>query len=246
MPPATPYAWPGEPPTAYGAPPQRSQAQHRPPGPAARWRPRLRLPGLGLLLALLGLAVQVISLTVLPWARFGEAGLGSAGLPEIATELGTNGFGGLYTVLFSYPLAALGILLALASALESVALKLIWGGLALIGLAIVVLRYGLGPFAGLVTDDAGLHFTTAELTLAVVALSAVVVVIFMLRMAVKTFRRVAGLILLGLGGLHVAAVSDLLNASSAEQLDIGAFGPALGYLLSAAAAFVGPARFLRP
>lgn len=69
-------------------------------------------------------------------------------------------------------------------------------------------------------------------------------VIFVLKMAVTTFRRVAGLILLSIGGVHVAAVSDL-GASGLDQLSIGAIGPALGYLLTAVAAFVGPHRLAR-
>jgi hypothetical protein len=204
-----------------------------------------RFVGPGLVLILLALVVQLLCLTVLPWARLDQGGL-SASMPriwQVATEQGTHGFGGWYLVLFSYPLAALSIVLALASVLESVALKLIWGGLALVGLGILVLRFGFGPFAELAGDDgSGLSFTTQEITTATIAAGALVAVIFVLRMAVTTFRRVAGLILLGLGGVHVAAVSDLLKLTGAEQPSIGAYGPALGYLLTAAAAFIGPHR----
>lgn len=201
------------------------------------------------MLALLGLVVQVFSLTVLPWARLDAGGLASASMPDIwrvTTEQGTHGFGGWYVVLFSYPLAALGVLLALASVLESMALKLIWGGLALVGLGVLVLRYGFGPFAELFATDArGLHFTTQEITTAVIAVAALVVVIVVLRTAVTTFRRVAGLILLGLAGVHVAAVWDLASTAGAEHLSFGAYGPALGYLLTAIAAFAGPVRLAR-
>jgi hypothetical protein len=198
-------------------------------------------------LVLLGLVVLVLSLTVLPWARLDPNQLSSMSLPGVwrdVTEQGTSGFGGWYLVLFSYPLAALGVLLGLASVLESVALKVIWGGLAVVGLGVLVLRYGLGPFAELATGDGGLHFTTQEITIGTVAAGALVVVIFLLRTAVTTFRRVAGLILLGFGGVHVAAVSDLVSATGAEQLSIGAYGPAAGYLLTAVAAFIGPHRFV--
>lgn len=201
---------------------------------------------MGLLLTLLGLVVQVLSLTVLPLARLGGAGAGAASMPEVwqaATDQGTHGFGGWYLVLFSYPLAALGILLALASVLESVALKVIWAGLAIVGLGVLVLRYGFGPFAELAGSDAdGLHFTTQEITIATVAAAALVVVIFLMRTAVATFRRVAGLILLAIAGVHIAAVSDLSDTTPAEHLSFGAYGPALGYLLTAAAAFIGPRR----
>ena len=229
------------------APPQRPPAPPaRPPAPAPRRsRP---LPGLGLVLTLLGLVVQVLSLTVLPLASLGGPGA-AASMPEVwraATDEGTHGFGGWYLVIFSYPLAALGVLLALVSVLESVALKMIWGGLAVLGLGILVLRYGFGPFAELVgSDPGGLHFTTQEITIATVATAALVIVVFLLRTAMSTFRRVAGLILLALGGVHLAAVSDLSRASITEGLSIGAYGPPLGYLLTAAAAFIGPGRLLR-
>jgi hypothetical protein len=56
------------------------------------------------------------------------------------------------------------------------------------------------------------------------------------------FRRMAGLILLGLAGLHVWAVVDLVKGSSAAELGVGAYGPAVGYVLAAVAAFLGPRR----
>ena len=207
-----------------------------PPGPAPR-RSR-RVPGFGLALVLLGLAVQVLSLVVLPWAPLGANQPAPMSMPEIwrLTADGAHGFGGWYVLLFSYPLAALGILLALASVLESAALKAIWGGLAVIGLGILILRYGFGPFAG------ELHFTTQEVTTATIAAAALIVVVFVLRTAVSTFRRVAGLILLGLAGVHLGAVFDLANG--VDQLSIGAYGPAIGYLLTALAAFTGPGRLL--
>jgi hypothetical protein len=55
------------------------------------------------------------------------------------------------------------------------------------------------------------------------------------------FRRVAALILIGFAGVHVAAVVDLVRNSEAE-LGIGAFGPAVGYVLIAIAAVIGPRR----
>jgi hypothetical protein len=216
--------------------------QGPPVAPAVRSR---RLPGLGLVLILLGLIVMVLSLTVLPWAWLDGSEAGPVAMPEIwqlVTEYGTHGFGGWYVTLFSYPLAVLGVLLALASVLESVALKVIWGGLAIIGLGILVLRYGFGPFAELATADTGLNFTTQEITTATIATAALVAVIFMLRMAVSTFRRIAGLILLGVTGVHAAAVWDLVNESGAEQLSAGAYGSTIGYALIAVAAFTGPRR----
>jgi len=221
-----------------------------PPAPAVRTR--RQLPGLGLVLTMLGLVVQALSLTVLPWALLdgGSANPASPADPvampqiwQLVTEHGIHGFGGWYVVLFNYPLAVLGILLALASVLESVAIKVIWGGLAIIGLAILVLRYGLGPFTGLANaGTGGLSFTTQEITTATVALAALVAVIFMLRMAVSTFRRIAGLILLGVTGVHIAAVWDLINGSGIGQLGVGAYGSAIGYALIAVAAFAGPRR----
>lgn len=217
---------------------------HEPPAPPAVRR--RHLPGLGLVLTLLGFVVQVLCLTVLPWARLGGDTADPAAMPEIwqlVTEQGTHGFGGWYVVLFNYPLAALGILLTLASVLESVAIKIIWGGLAIIGLGILVLRYGLGPFTGLAdAGTGGRSFTTQEITTATIALGALVAVIFMLRMAVSTFRRIAGLILLGVTGVHIAAVWDLVNDSGSGQLSVGAYGSAIGYALIAVAALIGPRR----
>lgn len=223
----------------YGEPAsQRAYAPHvqheQRPRPVARrsWR----LPGLGLLLVLLGLVVQVLSFTVLPWLRLGAGGEGATPtMRQLASDLGTGDFGGLYVALLSYPLAALAVVLALASVLESVALKIIWAGLAVIGLGILVVRYGVGPLAA-----DGLDFGTLEVVIAMVAAGALVVVVFMLRTAVSMFRRIAGLILLGITGVHVAAIMDLAGDTGAEQLTIGAYGPALGYLLTATAAFVGP------
>jgi hypothetical protein len=195
-------------------------------------------------LTLLGLLVQVLSLIALPWVGLDANGVSALSLPEIwqhFADHGALGFGGWYIALFSYPLAALGVVLALATVLQSVAAKVIWAGLTLIGLGVLVLRYGLGPFADLAfTDSQTLDFNPPQVIIAIVALAAVVVVIFMLRMAVSMFRRVAGLILLGLAGVHIAAVVDLVKATGYEGLSIGAFGPALGYLLVAVAAFVGP------
>ena len=223
------------------APPARQGPPARPAArPAAVIRRPRRIPGLGLVLTMLGLLVQVLSLTVLPWVRLGANEPGSAAMPRIwqlAADHGAQGFSGWYVVLFSYPLAVLSIVLALASVLESVALKMIWGGLTLIGLGVLAVRYGLGPLAG-----EGLHLTTVEIVIATVAVAALVAVILVLRTAVSTFRRLAGLILLGLAGVHIAAIVDLVNNSSADQLSIGAYGPAVGYLLTAIAAFTGPRR----
>jgi hypothetical protein len=187
----------------------------------------------------------VLSLFVLPWVRYDAASPVSLSMPNLfdaARDFGAHGFGAWYVVLFSYPLAALGIVLALATVLDSVVLKVIWGGLTLVGLGALVLRFGLGPFAGVVINDKKLDFTRQELTTAVIAVAALVVVIFMLKTALSMFRRMAGLILLGLAGLHVWAVVDLVKGSSAAELGVGAYGPAVGYVLAAVAAFLGPRR----
>lgn len=195
---------------------------------------------------MLGLVVQVLSLTVLPWV-YASAGGESVAMPElwdIAKDFSVQGFGSSYVTLFSYPLALLGIVLSLVAVLESVALKVIWAGLTLIGLGVLVLRFGLGPFAETVVGGKSLDFSRQEITIAIVAVGALVAVIFMLKTAVSMFRRVAGLILLVLAGVHIAAVADLTDGFGYDDLSIGAYGPALGYLLAAAAAFVGPRRIL--
>jgi hypothetical protein len=238
--PGRPYQQP------YGAPPPQQrppQQRYAPPPPRERYTPppapsrSFRLPGLGLLLTGLGLVIQVLSLTVLPWILVGGQDPLSVSIPDlydVASQVGTHGFGQWYVILFSAPAAALGILLALASVLNSVALKVIWACLALAGLGFLVLRYGFWP----VLD--GFDFTTQEITTAVIALVALVVVIFALKMALSMFRRVAGLILLALAAVHVAAVVDLVKGGSIADLGIGAWGPAVGYVLTAVAAFIGP------
>ena len=233
------------------------------PEPAVQHRRRAWRPGLALTIA--GLAVLVLSSTVLPWVRLDAAGQAAAetvALPQawrVATEHQAFGFGGWYVVLLSYPLAALGVLLALASVLESAALKVIWAGLGVLGLGALVLRYGLGPLTGVAgtpdTPDTpgttsatgtpgtiGEYLTTQQAIAAGAALAALVVVVFAVRTAVSTFRRLAGLILLVTAGLHGAAVFDLGTAPGAGQLGVGAYAPALGYLLTALAAFIGPRR----
>lgn len=225
-------------------PPGRPRPQGPPSAPPSLGR-GFRLPGPGLLLTLLGLVVQLLSATLLPIARAGGQ-QGSLSLPSLwrdVAEQGTSGFGEWYVLVFSYPLFALGVLLALASVLESVAMKIVWGGLTLIALAALVLRYGLGPFTGMFDSaTGGKEFTTPELVMVIVGVAALVGVIFVLRMAVSMFRRVAGLILLALSGVHVTAVLDLVQGADLTQLSFGAYGPALGYLLMAVAAFIGPRR----
>jgi hypothetical protein len=222
--------------------PQQYQRPVAPPPEPARPTVRLprRIPGLGLVLTAASLVIQVLSLVVLPFLKADSGEPVSASLPKLwqaATEFGTHGFGQWYLVLFSYPLAVLGIVLALASVLDSVALKVIWAGLAIVGLGYLALRYGLGPFVGVGTAKG---FTRQEITTAVIAVAALVVVIFMLKTALSMFRRVAGLILLGFAALHIAAVLDLAKGSASPG--IGAYGPAVGYILVAIAAFLGPRR----
>ncbi|HEY0641765.1 MAG TPA: hypothetical protein VGD67_29400 [Pseudonocardiaceae bacterium] len=195
------------------------------------------------MLVAIAVLVQLVSLTVLPWATTAGDGASVIDLWRAAVDQGASGFGDWYVVLFSYPLAALSILLGLAAVLESAALKVIWGGLALIGLGVLVVRYGLGPLTGLAGDGGAADFSTRDVTIATIAVGALVAVVFVLKMAVATFRRAAGVILLGIGGVHVAAVTDL-GSTGIEQLGAGAFGPALGYLLTAIAAFIGPHRLL--
>jgi hypothetical protein len=209
-----------------------------------RWL-RLRLPGPGLVLTVLGFAVQVLGLLVLPWVRWDATGAATVSLPTVwkaATDHQTLGFAGWYVLIFSYPLAVLGALLALASVLQSVALKAIWGGLTLVGLGALAVRYGLGPFAEGDGPAGGPRFTTHEIITATVAVAAAVVVIFLLRTAVSTFRRLAALVLLAVAGVHVAAVLDLAGAAGTADPSIGAYAPAAGYLLTAIAALVGPRR----
>lgn len=231
---------------AYGRPPQGPPPQQRPPRsyePPEPPEPEgrgFRLPGLGLLLTLASVVVQVVSLFLLPWLTTGRNGQFSVSASELwstAVDFGTHGFGGWYLVVFSYPLAALSILLALAAVFESVALKAIWVGLTLLGLGAVLVKFGGVPILEKIGGNAeSIDFTAVEATIAVIALVALVVVLFLLKAAVGMFRRVAVLILLVFAGVHIAAVTDLVSSSS--ELNFGAFGPALGYLLCAAAALI--------
>jgi hypothetical protein len=236
-------------PGRYYQQPQRAPLQYQPavsyaPPPAPVRRPR-RIPGVGLILTLASLVIQVLSLTVLPWVTVDARNPFSVSLPDMwqqAADFGTHGFGAWYLVLFSYPLAALGIVLALAAVLDSVALKVIWACLALAGVGYLVLRFGFWPVAEVAVTDHGLNLSTQEITTAVIALVAGVVVIFVLKSALGMFRRVAGLILLALAGVHVAAVIDLVKGAGIDNLGIGAYGPAVGYVLVAIAAFTAPRR----
>jgi hypothetical protein len=200
-----------------------------------------RLPGLGLLLSLVGLVVQIVCFTVLPWvnAPGNEDAQALPAIWDLATNFDAHGFAGAYVVLFSYPLAVLGILLSLVAVLESVAMKVIWAVLAIIGIAVLGLRFG--PIGDLFTGGS-VEFSRKEITFAAIALGALVVVIFMLKMAMSTFRRLAGLVLLVIAGVHVYAVSDLTDGFGFEDVQLGAYGPALGYVLASAAAFIGPRR----
>ncbi|MGH3433487.1 MAG: hypothetical protein ACRDQB_11700, partial [Thermocrispum sp.] len=222
----------------------REPYSRRPP-PAPEPEPAgggFRLPGLGLLLTVAGLGVQAVSLFLLPWVTAGNRGQVSLSATELwqgTVDLGAQGFGGWYLVLFSYPLAALSVVLALAAVFESAALKVIWAGLTLIGLGYLALRFGLGPVLQKIGGDAErIEFTRLDITIGVIALVALVVVVFLLKTAVSMFRRVAVLILLVLAAVHLYSVVDLAGVSDLRDLSFGAFGPALGYLLCAAAALV--------
>ncbi len=232
-----------EPQAARPAPPRRPAAPERQAPPPREYDEGggFRLPGLGLLLSLVGLVVQVVCFTVLPWVN-APGNKDAQALPaiwDLATNFDAHGFAGAYVVLFSYPLAVLGILLSLVAVLESVAMKVIWAVLAIVGIAVLGLRFG--PLGDLFSGGS-VEFSRKEITFAVIALGALVVVIFMLKMAMSTFRRLAGLVLLVIAGVHVYAVSDLTDGFGFEDVQVGAYGPALGYVLAAAAAFVGPRR----
>jgi hypothetical protein len=224
------------PPSTYREAPAPRYAPE-PPEPAGRG---FRLPGLGLLLTLAGLVVQALSLFLLPWVSSdGKTPftLSASELWQGQVDFGTQGFGGWYLVLFSYPLAALSIVLALAAVFESVALKVIWAALTLIGLGYLALRFGAGPILEKIGGNAeSIDYSPLEITIGIIALAVLVVVLFLLKMAVSMFRRVAVLILLVLSGVHIYAVTDLV--SDVSNLSFGAFGPALGYLLCAAAALM--------
>lgn len=224
------------------APQQRAQAP-RPPAPRAEppSSSGFRIPGVGLILTLLGSAVQLLCLTVLPWASQGNDPRSLFDLWETLSNGGANSFGDWYVVLFTYPLMILGVLLSFAAVLESVAMKVVWAGLMLLGMGYLLLRYGLGPLTG----SFGEHdFGTMEIVVALVAVAGVVLVVFVLKTAVSMFRRVAGLVLIGLSGVHVFAVMDLQKASELSDLSVGAFGPTLGYLLVGVAALIGPRRLV--
>ncbi|SEQ98449.1 hypothetical protein [Actinokineospora terrae] len=191
------------------------------------------------MLAIVGSLVQLLSLTLLPWIAHGGDPKSLVSLVGDLSDGQPHGFGDWYVVLFSYPLVVLGVLLSFSAVLESVAMKVVWAGLVLLGVGFLLLRFGVGPMTGLfgVEQD----FSTRDVVVAVAAVGVAVVVIFVVKTAVSMFRRVAGLILLALSGVHVAAVADL--ADGLDNLSVGAFGPVVGYVLIGAAALVGPKRF---
>jgi hypothetical protein len=222
----------------YGAP--ERQAPRRPAAPERSWEPEperggFRLPGLGLVFSLLGLVVQVLSLTVLPWLAAGGDSLALPKIWDAARDASNGSFSAAYVALFSYPLAVFGILLSLVAVLESVVMKVIWAVLGFIGVGALALKFGWNPISG-----NGMHFSRQEITLGIIALAVLVVVIFMLKMAMSTFRIISGIILLVCAGVHVAALNDLTGDAGFSVLAIGAWGPAAGYALAALGAFVGP------
>jgi hypothetical protein len=204
----------------------------------------IRLPGFGLILSLLGIAVQLVCMLVLPWVSASAAGGKALTLPQLwdlATEANAQGFGGWYLFLFSYPLAALGIVLALVSVLESVVGKVIFLGLAILGVGYLLVRYGVAPAAGLFGQQkTGFDFDRQEMILIGIGVGALVLVLFMIKTGLAMFRRIAGVILLVIAGVHVYAMRDLFGG--ADGLSLAAYGPAVGYALSGIAALIGPRR----
>ncbi|WP_157440444.1 hypothetical protein [Actinokineospora inagensis] len=223
------------------AAPRATPSQAAPPRPSAPSRSGglPRVPGVGLVLAVIGSVVQLLCLTLLPWATGDHNSQTLFTLVKNLADGKAHGFADWYVLLFSSPLMVLGILLSFAAVLESVAMKIIWAGLALLGAGYLALRFGLGPATGLfgVRKD----FSTRDVIVAIVAVAVIVVVVFVLKAAVANFRRVAGLILLVLSGVHITAAADL--ASGFQHLSVGSFGPSLGYLLTGVAALIGPKRF---
>ncbi|MGH3762534.1 hypothetical protein [Actinophytocola sp.] len=225
--------------------PGPQQQYQRQPSPQEMYpdegRGGFRLPGLGLILSLLGIAVQLLCMLVLPWVSASAANGESLSLPQLwdaANQANAQGFGGWYLFLFSYPLAALGIVLALVSVVESVVGKALFAGLAILGIGWLVLRYGVGPAAGLFGEEGG--FSRQEMTVTGIGVGALVVVLFMLKAGLAMFRRIAGLVLLGFAAVHLYAIQDLFG--DFDGASIGAYGPALGYALSGVAALIGPRR----
>ena len=229
-------------PQGYQRPP--TYAPPRPPEPARTGR-RMPIPGLGLILTLVSLVIQVLCLFVLPWVTAGNQNplsLNMFDLRDAYVDFGTHGFGAWYLVLFSYPLAALGLVLALAAVLDSVALKVVWACLAFAGVAALLVSYGFWPLAESVATDHGAPFTGQKVSTLIIALVVAAVVIFVLKSALSMFRRVAGLILILLAGVHIAALVDLTKGQGLDELSPAAYGPALAYVLTAVAAFIAPRR----
>src|SRR5689334_1276582 len=167
------------PPQRYGQPaypppraqqPARMQQPPRAPQPVRR---PMRIPGVSLVLTAASLVIQVLCLFVLPWVSAGGRNPLSLSMPDLRNatiDFGTHGFGAWYLVLFTYPLAALGLVLALAAILDSVALKVVWACLALAGAGVLVVSYGVWPlFASAASNHGG--FTSQKITTLVIALA---------------------------------------------------------------------------
>jgi hypothetical protein len=224
----------------YGQRDETYRAPER-PQPSAPPEPEregggFRFPGigLGLICALLAIVVQALSLSVLPWASEG----GESTLPslwKLMKDVSAGGFSGAYVLMFSYPLAVLGVLLSLVAVLQSVVTKVLWAVLMLIGVGALALKFGWHSISG-----GGFDFSRQEITFGIIALSVLVIVIFMLRMAMSTFRIFGGILLLVVAGVHFTALNDLSGGEGFSTFGIGAYGPAVGYVLSAVATFVGP------
>ena len=118
---------------------------------------------------------------------------------------------------------------------------MLFAGLAILGVGYLLVRYGVGPAAGLFGQTkTGFDFDRQQLVLIGIAVGALVLVLFMIKTGLAMFRRIAGIILLVIAGVHVYAMRDL--SAGAAGLSFAAYGPALGYALSGVAALIGPRR----
>jgi hypothetical protein len=176
-------------------------------------------PGVRILIPIVATIVIAAGLLVVPWANEGPY----PSIVAVLHKLGTLDLGDLYALYFAGAIGLLAVLVGFAAATDLKLLRWLQLGLAvpLLGLAVVL---GLGSPKALY----GYLFAVAG---GVLVASVVVAVTKRLPL-----RICAGAYLVGCAALHVAALATW----NAPWLSLPAYLPAVGYLLGACGAVIGP------
>jgi hypothetical protein len=216
-----PPAWPTPPPPILGT--------------ALPWTGRVRpKASASVMLPIFGALLVILCLLVLPWVHAGDKWIL---LPQITSDIrGGTGIGAWYVSGWCYPLAFFAILYAFAANLDSPAFRwlhfvfIVPVALFVVAATVnVAVKHGSSGTSSI--SDGKVAFTVAVVVLAAVFLA----LAFAKRIAVRV---IGGLMMLGYLLIHTAAVADLIS-KKADLLPF-AFAAAVGYLLCAVGAFIGP------